>query len=125
VLDLTVESETYPIVATGLRADVARDDQVPFVDIVATHDPGTGQVCVLMLNRDLESERELILEWADPAPTRVLACETLTAQDLKAFNTFAQPKQVAPRTLDAPRAGSRMAFKLPAQSYSVAHIATS
>jgi alpha-N-arabinofuranosidase len=125
VLDLTVESETYPIAATGLRPDVARDDQVPFVDVAATLDPGTGQVCVLMLNRDLESERELVLEWADPAPTRVLACETLTGPDLKAFNTFEQPKQVVPRALEPPRVGSRMAFRLPARSYSVAHIATS
>jgi alpha-L-arabinofuranosidase len=42
---------------------------------------------------------------------------------LKAFNTFAQPKQVVPRALDAPAVGSRMTFKLPARSYSVAHLA--
>ena len=78
-----------------------------------------------MLNRDLESERELVLEWTDKAPTRVLACETLTAQDLKAFNTFERPKQVVPRALEPPKVGSRMAFKLPARSYSVAHLATS
>lgn len=125
VLDLTIESETYPIEATGLRPDVARDDQVPFVDVAATLDPATGQVCVLMLNRDVESERELVLEWADPAPTQVLACETLTAQNLKAFNTFEQPKQVVPRPLEPPKVGSRMAFRLPARSYSVAHFATS
>src|SRR5919198_195161 len=39
VLDLQVESETYSIVAAGLRADVARDDQVPFIDVVATLNP--------------------------------------------------------------------------------------
>ena len=78
-----------------------------------------------MLNRDLEAERELVLEWRDPTPTRVLACETLTGPDLKAFNTFEQPQRVVPRALDPPAAGSRMTFKLPARSYSVAHIATS
>jgi alpha-N-arabinofuranosidase len=124
VLDLVVESETYPILAKGLRADFARDDQVPFVDVVATIDPQNGQACVLMLNRDLESEREVVLEWRDPTPTRVLACQTLTGPDLKASNTFEQPKQVVPRTLDAPQAGARMTFKLPARSYSVVHIAT-
>jgi hypothetical protein len=31
VLDLRVESESYPIRAAGLQADVARNDQVPFV----------------------------------------------------------------------------------------------
>jgi alpha-N-arabinofuranosidase len=124
VLDLLVESETYPIKAEGLRADFARNDRVPYLDVVATLDPANGQVCVLMLNRDLESERELVLDWRDPTPTRVLACETLTGYDLKAANTFERPTLVSPRTLDAPKAGSTMTFKLPPRSYTVAHIAT-
>jgi alpha-N-arabinofuranosidase len=123
VLDLSVESETYPITAAGLRADFARDDQVPFVDVAATLDQQTGRACVLMLNRDLEAERELVLEWRDATPARVLACETLTGPDLKAFNTFEDPKRVVPRPLEPPAVGSRMTFKLPARSYTVAHIA--
>ena len=125
VLDLRVESETYPIKAEGLRPDFARDEQVPFLDVAATHDPKTGEVCLLMLNRDLASEREIALEWRDGTPSRVLACETLTGTDLKAANTFAQPKLVAPRPLEPPRPGSSMTFKLPPRSYSVAHVATS
>ena len=125
VLDLLVESETYPIKAEGLRADFARADRVPFLDVVATIDPQNGRVCLLMLNRDLESERELVLDWRDPTPARVLACETLTGPDLKASNTFEQPAAVTPRPFDAPAAGSRMTFKLPPRSYSVAQIATS
>ena len=50
-LDLQVESETYPITAAGLRADFARDDQVPFVDVAATIDPPSGQ----RLRADAES----------------------------------------------------------------------
>ncbi len=125
VLDLLVESETYPIVADGLRADFARNDRIPFLDVAATLDPQTGQVCILILNRDLESERELILEWRDPAPTRVLFCETLTGSDLKAANTFEQPARVAPRALAAPLPGPRMTFKLPARSYTAVQLATS
>ena len=125
VLDLQVQAETYPIVAGDLQPDFARNDQVPFVDVVATLDPKNGQVCLLMLNRDLEGERELVLEWRDPTPTRVLACETLTGADVKAFNTFEQPQVVAPRALAPPAAGPSMTFKLPPRSYSVAHIATS
>jgi alpha-N-arabinofuranosidase len=125
VLELSVQSETYPIKAEGLRADFARNAEVPYLDVVATIDPPNGQACVLMLNRDFESERELALEWRDPAPTRVLACETLTGRDLKAANTFEKPLLVAPQKLDAPRAGPRMTFKLPPQSYTVAHVATS
>jgi alpha-N-arabinofuranosidase len=123
VLDLQVQSETYPIARAGLRADVARDDKVPYVDVAVTVDAKAGQAAVLMLNRDLESPRELVLEWRDPTPSRVLACETLTGTDLKAFNTFEDPKKVVPRPLDAPQAGARMTFQLPARSYSVAHVA--
>ena len=124
VLDLQVESETYPIKAAGLRADFARDDLVPFLDVVATINPQNGEVCVLVLNRDLESERELVLDWRDPMPARVLACETLTGTDLKAVNTFEQPAAVKPQPFDAPQAGPKMTFKLPPRSYTVAHIAT-
>lgn len=124
VLDLLVESETYPIKADGLRADFARNDMVPYVDVVVTLDSENGQVCLFMLNRDLNSERELVVDFQNPTPKQVLACETLTGPDLKAFNTFAQPRQVVPRALDAPAAGPKMTFKLPARSYTVAHLAT-
>jgi alpha-L-arabinofuranosidase len=123
VLDVRVEAETYPITAAGLQADFARNDQVPFVDVVATHDAPNGQASVLMLNRDLEGERELVVEWKDMTPTRVLACETLTGPDLKAFNTFDEPTRVAPQRLEPPAPGTRMTFKLAPRSYTVAHIA--
>src|SRR6187455_1809050 len=124
VLDLRVEAETYPIKGAGLQADFARNDQVPFVDVVATLDVQAGQTCLLMLNRDLDGERELVLEWRDITPTRVLACETLTGPDLKAFNTFEEPRRVVPQRLEPPAAGTRMTFKLPARSYTVAQLAT-
>ena len=123
VLDLPVESETYAIRADGLRADFARNDEIPFVDVAATINPVHRQLSVFMLNRDLGSERELVLEFRDPIPTRVLDCQTLTGPDLKAFNTFERPKSVAPQPLDAPAAAARMAFRLPARSYTVANIA--
>ena len=123
VLDLRVESDTYRITADGLQADFARDTSVPFVDLVATIDDAAGQAAVLVLNRDLDGEREVVLEWQDVVPTRVLACETLTGPDLKAVNTFAEPRRVAPQRLDSPAAGSRMTFKLPPRWYTVAHLA--
>jgi alpha-N-arabinofuranosidase len=124
VLDLRVESETYPIRGAGLQPDFARNEQVPFVDVVATLDSQNGQACVLMLNRDLDGERELVLEWRDAMPTRVLVCDTLTGADLKAFNTFEQPRRVAPQRLEPPAAGTRMTFKLPPRSYTVVQLAT-
>jgi alpha-N-arabinofuranosidase len=124
VLDPLVESETYPIRAEGLRPDFARDDQVPYVDVVATLDPRNGQLCLLMLNRDLQSEREVVLDCRDFTPTRLLAGETLTGADLKAANTFERPTLVVPRPFEAPKPGASMTFKLPARSYSVAQFAT-
>src|SRR6476469_1653232 len=76
VLDLRVASETYPINGAGLQADFARDGDVPFVDVVATIDDPAGESAVLMLNRDLEAERELVLDFTDVVPARVLTCET-------------------------------------------------
>ena len=32
-----------------------------------------------MLNRDLDAEREIVLEWESVTPGRVLACETIDA----------------------------------------------
>jgi alpha-L-arabinofuranosidase len=124
VLDLRVESETYSIKGAGLQADFARDADVPFVDVVATIDDAAGQAAVLMLNRDLDAERAVVLDFQDVVPVRVLACETLTGADLKAVNTFADPRRVAPQRLDAPAAGSRMTFTLPPRSYTIAHLAT-
>ena len=123
VLDPLLESETYPIHAAGLRADFARDDEVPYVDTAVTLDAAKGEAAVFVLNRDLEGERELVLEWADPVPKRVLACETLAGSDLKAVNTFEKPHTVVPKPLDAPRAGKSMTLKLPAASYTVLHLA--
>jgi alpha-N-arabinofuranosidase len=124
VMDLAVESETYPILGEGLRPDFARDDEVPYLDVVVTVDAERGEACVLVLNRDLDGERELVLDWRDPVPKRVLACETLAGRDLKAVNTFAEPMKVAPQKLDAPQAGARMTWKLPAGSYSVMQLGT-
>jgi alpha-N-arabinofuranosidase len=96
---------------------------VPFVDVVATYDPQSRQACVLTLNRDLQGERELVLEWQDPTPAKVMLCETLTGPDLKAVNTFEDPKRVVPQPLAPPTAGARMTFKLPPASYTVVQIA--
>jgi alpha-N-arabinofuranosidase len=124
VLDLRVESDTYPIRATGLQPDFDRNADVPFVDLVATFDEPAGHAAVFVLNRDLENEREVVLSWTDITPTRVLACDTLTGADLKAFNTFAEPGRVSPQPLDAPSAGSTMTLKVPPRSYTVFHLST-
>ena len=124
VLNLEVQGDTYPISAKGLRPDFARSEQVPFLDVVATHNPKNGQIALFMLNRDTSGDRDLTVSWQSPTPSRVLACETLTGRDMKAMNTFDKPNVVVPKKLDAPQVGSSMTFRLPAGSYTVAHLAT-
>ncbi len=123
MLDLRVESETYPIRARGLRPDFARNAQVPFVDVVATYDAQQKRVAVFALNRDLANERELALSFEDIAPSSVLAAETVTGTDLKAFNTFEAPDKVVATRLDAGAAGGKMSVKLPPRSYTVVQLA--
>jgi alpha-N-arabinofuranosidase len=124
VMDLMVASETYDIHAEGLRPDFARDEKVPYLDAAVTVDAEAKQAAVFVLNRDLQKPRELVLDWRDPTPTRVLACETLTGPDLKAINEFSAPARIAPQTLDAPAVGPMMTLQFPAASYTVLHLAT-
>ena len=84
---------------------------------------GAKRIAVFALNRDLTSERELALNFEDIAPTSVLAAETVTGSDLKAFNTFEQPNKVGIAKLDPGKAGAKMSVKLPARSYTVVHLA--
>ena len=123
MLDIEVEGETYPISAAGLRADFARNENVPFLDVVATYDAREKRVAVFALNRDLSNERELALKFDDIAPSKVLACETVTGTDLKAFNTFESPNKVGTTKLDPAKAGAKMSVKLPPRSYTVVHLA--
>ena len=122
MLDIHVESETYPIRADGLRPDFARNTDVPYLDVVATYDAREKRITVFALNRDLVNERELALAFDDVTPSKILACETITGPDLKAFNTFENPNKVTSTKLDAGKAGAKMSVKLPARSYTVVHM---
>ena len=53
----------------------------------------------------------------------MLACETVTGSDLKAFNTFEDPNKVGVAKLDPGKAGAKMSVKLPARSYTVLQLA--
>ncbi len=123
MLDIQVESETYPIRAAGLRPDFARNEEVPFIDVVATYDAKAKRVAVFALNRDLSNERELALNFEDITPSNVLACETITGTDLKAFNTFEEPNKVVAAKHEAGAAGGKMSVKLPPRSYTVVQLA--
>ena len=53
-------------------------------------------------------------------PNKLWAPWRLTGDDLKASNSFAAPKTVAPRSFTAPAvSGGRTRFEIPAHSYAV------
>jgi alpha-N-arabinofuranosidase len=127
-LSIAPEGLTYEVASLGrpiegIGLPVPGFGNVPYLDVVATLDPEKKTAAVFVLNRDLEKARDLEINWRDLTPTRVMAFETITGSDLKAVNTFADPKRVLPQTLESPKASSKMTLKLPARSYSVLALA--
>jgi alpha-N-arabinofuranosidase len=116
-----VASLGQPIESGGLSIPGFGD--VQYLDVVVVHDEEKSTVTLLAMNRDLQNEQELEINWHDLTPSKVLAFETITGPDLKAGNTLADPKRVTPQTLENPAVGSRMTVKLPARSYSVLSLA--
>jgi len=110
VLDVLNESPTYEVAGMG---------QVPYLDAVATL-ADDGKTSLFVLNRDLAKARTLEVNWQDKTPGQVLTSLTLTGNDLKAANGFAEPRKVTPQPLDKPvTSGSRTRVEVPARSYSV------
>jgi alpha-N-arabinofuranosidase len=109
VLNLLVESPTYEVSGMG---------QVAYLDVAATLNPESGQVAMFILNRDLNKNHTVEINWQDWTPKKVLGASVLTGADLKAFNTFDAPQRVAPQAADKPSTtGGRTRLELPARSY--------
>jgi alpha-L-arabinofuranosidase len=111
VLNLLVESSTY---------DVSGLDKVGYVDVAGSLDHDGGKLSLFILNRDLAKSHDVEIVWEDAAPARVITASLLTGDDLKASNSFAAPKKVAPQSFTAPAAsGGKTKFEVPARSYTV------
>ena len=111
VLDVSVESSTYEV--EGL-------DQVAYIDVAGSLNRDDGKLSLFVLNRDLLKSHDIEVVWEDTAPKRVIAGSLLTGNDLKASNSFAAPKRVAPQSFTVPAAsGGRTRFEVPARSYTV------
>jgi alpha-L-arabinofuranosidase len=128
VLSINPEGPTYPVASLGRPVEAIGlpspgFGDVPYLDVVATLDPEKKTANLLALNRDLEKPRTLEIAWHDATPSSVIVFETITGSDLKAINTFANPKRVVPQKLDNPRIGSKMSVDLPPRSYSVLSMA--
>jgi len=109
VLDLAVESAAY---------DVRGLSPVPYIDASATMDRN-GAVSLFVLNRDLNRARDVEVIWRDVAPKRLQFSQVLTGTDLKASNSFEDPKKVAPQAFDMPKPAAKTVLQLPARSYAV------
>ncbi|HXM62225.1 MAG TPA: alpha-N-arabinofuranosidase [Terriglobales bacterium] len=111
VLNLLVESSTY---------DVSGLDQVPHLDVAGSIDRDSGKVSLFILNRDLSKAHDVEVVWEDAVPAKVITASLLTGNDLKASNSFAAPRKVAPQSFQAPAAnGGRTRFQVPERSYTV------
>jgi alpha-L-arabinofuranosidase len=110
VLDLAVESATY---------DVQGMNPVPYLDVAGTMDKARGTLNLFILNRDLEKPRDVEVVWREGPPSQVTFAQVLTGTDLKAFNSFENPKKVAPQAFESPKPGARTLFQVPARSYTV------
>ncbi len=110
VLNLLVESPSYAVPGMG---------QVPYLDIAGTINPESGTFSLFILNRDLSKGRDLEVVWRERPPTRVLASEVLTGEDLKAFNSFEEPRRVIPHRLDLSKFSASTRLQVSARSYTV------
>ena len=110
-----------PIESTGLP--LPGFGAVPWVDIAATIDAKNKTAALFLFNRNLDKPQNVEVVWRDVTPSAVNAFLTMTGPDLKAGNTFADPRRVMPQALEKPTVGSRMTLQLPARSYSVLSLA--
>lgn len=110
VLDLLVESSTY---------EVPGFEQVAHLDVAGSLDRDTGKLSLFILNRDLSKARDVEVIWEDAA-ARAISASVLTGDDLKASNSFAMPRRVAPQSFPAPSTSkNKSKFEVPACSYTV------
>lgn len=110
VLDLLVESPTYPM---------AGMDRVPYVDVAGTVDAQNGTNSLFILNRDLVKAQAVEINW-EKAPGGVIASSTLTGNDLKAVNSFDEPQRIAPQAVGKTSiSGNHSTIEVPARSYTV------
>lgn len=110
-----------PIESTGLP--LPGFGAVPWVDIAVTMDAKNKTAALFLFNRNLDKPQDVEVVWRDVTPSSVEAFLTMTGPDLKAGNTFTDPRRVMPQALENPKVGSRMTLQLPARSYSVLSLA--
>jgi alpha-L-arabinofuranosidase len=57
--------------------------------------------------------------WREAPLQKVIFSQVLTGTDLKAFNSFENPRRIAPLPFEAPKPAPRTVLQFPARSYMV------
>ena len=116
VLDISVQTETQ---------DCKLFQDLPMVDIVVTRSPDAKSVVIFSLNRQLEFETDLTINFGDLATDmRIASSHILGGSDLAATNSKDKPENVRPGTLEKISfAGGQLRASLPPVSWSVIELA--
>jgi alpha-L-arabinofuranosidase len=115
VLRVDTRSPRYP---------TARYGDVPLVSATATHDPDTGEVCVLAVNRALSEPLRLDVDLTALGELTVVEHLVLADDDIRATNTRHQPTRVTPRRVPgADHSDGQLSAALPPVSWNVLRLA--
>jgi len=79
------------------RYETAKYGDVPLVTATATHDPETGEVCVLAVNRSRTEPLRLDVDLSAFGPLRTVERLVLADEDIRATNDREAPDRVVPR----------------------------
>lgn len=110
-LDIDLRSATYEDPEYGA---------IPYLEAVATMDPGNETVTLFAVNRSLREPLALDADMRGFAGYRLQTHEVLTHPDLKATNGPTRPDQVVPTIYGSANAsGGRLTATLPAASWNV------
>jgi len=116
VLSAEVECKTY---------DTEGISSVPIVDVAATHDPDTGDVMVLLLNRDSANATEVSIDFAGFGGLTFVEGFQMGGEDLNATNTSDHPNRVTPRPVTAKTDSQALvSIAVPAVSWSLLRFAS-
>ncbi len=113
------QGQVLRVEPSGPTLHSENEGDVAAVDVVATHDPETGDLTVIAVNRDDAQAGDLQLRLAG---TDLVVEEhvVLGGTDLQATNTQAEPDRVTPRTsTDHVLDGTRLSVKLPPVSWTM------
>jgi alpha-N-arabinofuranosidase len=93
---------------------------MPLLDVSASYDQANDQGAVFLVNRSQHEAVTIDIIWQGAAPTRAPAGYQLSGNDLKAANTFEDPKVIVPKRLDSIAVkDGRINLRLPPLSFTV------